>query len=101
MFRISSGIWPKNLNKDEKNGHKKEIRKAILAERGAIDPETAALASQVICRKLMDIDIYEDAEDICLYMPYNNEVDVMLLAEVAEEQGIKPDYVVCESGIYR
>ena len=66
---------------------KKEIRKAILAERGAIDPETAALASQVICRKLMDIDIYEDAEDICLYMPYNNEVDVMLLAEVAEEQG--------------
>ncbi len=66
---------------------KREIRKAILAERRALDPETSALASQVICRKLMYIDVYEEAEDICLYMPYNNEVDVMLLAEVAKEQG--------------
>lgn len=66
---------------------KKEIRKAVLAERKALDEETAALAAQVICRKIMDIDAYEEATDVCLYMPINNEVNVLLLAEMAEEQG--------------
>lgn len=66
---------------------KKEIRKAILAERRALDEETAALASQVICRKVMQIYAYEEAEDICLYVPINNEVDAMLLAEAAREDG--------------
>lgn len=66
---------------------KKEIRKAVLAERRALDEETAALASQVICRKIMGIDAYEEATDVCLYMPMNNEVDVLLLAEPAEADG--------------
>ncbi len=66
---------------------KNEIRKAVLAERKALDEETVALASQVICRRIMDIDVYEKAGDLCLYMPINNEVDVLLLAEVAIEQG--------------
>lgn len=68
---------------------KKEIRKAILAERRALDEETIALASQVICRKIMDIDIYEEAENLCLYMPINNEVDVLLLASAAVQTGKK------------
>ena len=66
---------------------KKEIRKAILAQRSALDEETVALASQVICRRIMDIDVYEEATDVCLYMPMKNEVDVLLLAEPAMEQG--------------
>ena len=66
---------------------KKEIRKAVLAERSALDEETVALASQVICRKIMETDAYEEASDICLYMPMKNEVDVLLLAEAAEEDG--------------
>ena len=66
---------------------KKEIRNAVLAERSAIDEETAALAAQVICRRIMDIDAYEEATDVCLYMPTRNEVDVLLLAEPAEEAG--------------
>ena len=45
---------------------KKEIRKLILAERSALDEETAALAAQVICRRIMDIDVYEEATDVCL-----------------------------------
>ena len=68
---------------------KKEIRKAILAERRALDEETVALASQVICRKVLGMEVYEEAEHICLYMPYNNEVDDMLLADVALEDGKK------------
>ncbi|MGX8774662.1 MAG: 5-formyltetrahydrofolate cyclo-ligase [Bacillota bacterium] len=66
---------------------KKEIRSAVLAERSAIDEETAALAAQVICRRIMDIDLYEEATDLCLYMPTRNEVDVLLLAEPAEAAG--------------
>lgn len=66
---------------------KKEIRKAVLAERRALDEEAAALASQVICRKIMEIDVYEEASDVCLYIPINNEVDVLLLAEEAGMQG--------------
>ncbi|MDO4870323.1 MAG: 5-formyltetrahydrofolate cyclo-ligase [Bacillota bacterium] len=68
---------------------KKEIRKAILAERRALDEETVALASQVICRKVLEIDAYEEADNICLYMPIRNEVDAMLLADAAAEDGKK------------
>lgn len=66
---------------------KKEIRRAVLKARSELDGETAALASQVICRRILDIESYERAEDVCLYVPVNNEVDVMLLAEAAMEQG--------------
>lgn len=66
---------------------KKEIRRAVLKARSELDGETAALASQVICRRILDIESYERAEDVCLYMPVNNEVDVMLLAEMAMNQG--------------
>lgn len=67
--------------------NKKELRKLILAERRALDEETVALASQVVCRKVLDIDAYEEAEDVCLYMPIRNEIDAMLLAEPAIEDG--------------
>lgn len=66
---------------------KKEIRKQILAERRALDEETVALASQVVCRKVLGIDAYEEAEDVCLYMPIRNEIDAMLLAEAALADG--------------
>lgn len=68
---------------------KKEIRKEVLKQRRALDEETVALASQVICRKVLDIDAYQEAENVCLYMPIRNEVDAMLLAEAAEEDGKK------------
>lgn len=68
---------------------KKEIRKEILSLRRALDEETAALASQVVCRRIMEISEYEEAENVCLYIPINNEVDVMLLAEEAAAAGKK------------
>lgn len=68
---------------------KKEIRKQVLDERRALDEESAILASQVICRKVMGLPAYDEAENICLYVPVNNEVDVMLLADEAESAGKK------------
>ena len=67
--------------------NKKELRKQILAERRALDEETVALASQVVCRKVLEIDAYEEAEDVCLYMPIRNEIDAMLLAEPSLADG--------------
>ena len=66
---------------------KKEIRNTILSMRRAMDEETVALASQVICRKIIGIKEYEEADDVCLYVPINNEVDVMLMADIAVEEG--------------
>ena len=68
---------------------KKEIRKQVLAERKSLDSDSVSLASQVICRKIMELPAYEVSENICLYMPINNEVDVMLLAEEAKAAGKK------------
>ena len=34
---------------------KKEIRRAVLKARSELDGETAALASQVICRRILEI----------------------------------------------
>ncbi len=66
---------------------KKELRKAVLSMRRKLDDETVALNSQVICRKIIGISEYEEAENLCIYMPINNEVDVTLLAEMAKEDG--------------
>ena len=68
---------------------KDEIRKEILALRADMDKEEAMLASQIICRKLMQTKEYEEAEDICLYSPIRNEVDILMLAEIAMEDGKK------------
>ena len=64
---------------------KKEIRKTILKKRRALDENEVKYLSDMICEKLKSSDI--DAEDLCLYMPINNEVDVPVIAEEARRQG--------------
>ena len=66
---------------------KKEIRKTILKKRRALDENEVKYLSDMICEKLKSSDIFADAEDLCLYMPINNEVDVPVIAEEARRQG--------------
>lgn len=66
---------------------KKEIRKTILQRRKALDQETVRRLSRVICEKVSELKAYKAAEDICLYMPINNEVDVTLLIRPAIAAG--------------
>ena len=66
---------------------KKEIRKTILKKRRALDENEVKYLSDMICEKLKSSDIFADAEDLCLYMPINNEVDVPAIAEEARRQG--------------
>ena len=62
---------------------KNEIRKEMLSRRKSMDKSTADELSKKICAVVQALDLYKSAEDLCLYMPVNNETDVMYLAKAA------------------
>ena len=66
---------------------KKELRKEILKRREALDAEMVAEASAEICHMIQALNMYEEAEDLCLYMPIRNEVDLEILRKAAWEDG--------------
>lgn len=83
----------KRKNRKQENGRKeaarqkKEIRQVVLQKRKEMAGDVAAQLSEIICKKVCNLDIFADATDICLYMPIHNEVDVTLLMEPAKKQG--------------
>ena len=58
---------------------KKELRKEILKRREALEAEMVAESSAEICHMIQALNMYEEAEDLCLYMPIRNEVDLEIL----------------------
>ena len=66
---------------------KNELRKEVLGRRAALTEGEVAEKSREICRRIREMDVYEKARDICIYMPIRNEVDVTLLLEPAREGG--------------
>ena len=46
-----------------------------------------AEASAEICHMIQALNMYEEAEDLCLYMPIRNEVDLEILRKAAWEDG--------------
>ncbi len=46
-----------------------------------------AETSEEICHMIQALNMYEDAEDLCLYMPIRNEVDLEILRKAAWEDG--------------
>lgn len=66
---------------------KNELRKMILERRMELSEETVHELSEQICNKVKNMQEYIDAEDICMYMPANNEVDVTFLIEDAWSKG--------------
>lgn len=66
---------------------KKELRKQMLARRRALSEAESAERSAQVCRRLADSELFREAEDICLYMPINREVDVTLLIDEARAAG--------------
>ena len=53
---------------------KKEFRKKVLAERKAKDKEFIAKNSDIITEKLLQMDCIKNAQNIMLYLDFNNEV---------------------------
>ena len=70
---------------DMKN--KKELRKEILDIRSSLSDDDVKLHSEVICSRLAATEQYRRAENVCLYMPIRNEVDVTLIMERARADG--------------
>lgn len=68
---------------------KKELRGPILARRKAMSTDEVDSLSRIICGKIQQMDVYREADDICLYMPIRNEVDVTGLIGPARRQGKK------------
>lgn len=60
---------------------KQALRKKILLQRSRLLEDEIRLKSSAICNKIKNHIFFKEAENICLYMPIRNEVDVMLLRE--------------------
>ena len=66
---------------------KKELRKGILAQRKAMDPEEVTARSKKIIEKIMGTDLYLGATSLCVYMPINREAEADLLIGPARGDG--------------
>lgn len=66
---------------------KKELRKSILKKRASMSRESVEKFSQIICNRLTESDIYKSAENICLYIPIKNEVEVTYIIDAAIDNG--------------
>lgn len=62
---------------------KKELRSYILKKRSELTEKEVAQRSKRICSHVKAHSMYRAAQNICLYMPIRNEVDVRYLIEVA------------------
>lgn len=59
--------------------NKKELRKKMLAEREKLDKNIVNSLSAKIRSRIIDMDVFRDANNICLYIPIKNEVDIFSL----------------------
>lgn len=60
---------------------KKIIRKQILKKRKLLSKDEVFSASKIICDKILSLDVYNKCNNICIYSPINNEVNVFLLID--------------------
>ncbi|MBQ9233304.1 MAG: 5-formyltetrahydrofolate cyclo-ligase [Lachnospiraceae bacterium] len=66
---------------------KKDIRESVLFLRNSLDKKEAEYISRGICQDVIELDVYEKATDICLYMSINNEVYLDSLMEASFKEG--------------
>lgn len=65
--------------------NKKDIRKTVLTIRRNYNNEYLTKASKIIVDKLINHNYYKNANKVCLYMPFANEVDITSLFEISLE----------------
>ncbi len=66
---------------------KKDIRESVLFLRNSLDKKEAEYISRGICQDVIELDVYEKATDICLYMSIKNEVYLDFLMEASFKGG--------------
>lgn len=75
---------------------KKQIRKDILQARLSLDQEQVAAKSKIICDKIQQLSVFQEAKTIMAYLPFRNEVDVTPLFDDLWKQGKRVVIPVCE-----
>lgn len=73
-------IWVRNMEK-------KEIRKYVLGRRREMTQEECAEKSARICRKIIEMEAFQKAACIYVYMDFNGEVSTKPLIEEAWRMG--------------
>ena len=82
----------KNLDIAEQ---KAALRKKLRTQRRNLSAEMAAAASSEVCRKLVSLDAFKEAELILAYMSSKNELDVANAVEAAREAGKRIAFPLC------
>ena len=67
---------------------KKSLRQILFNKRKELETEEVYYASEEICHRLWDLIQNFNSKVVALYVPINNEVDIMPLAETLEGNGI-------------
>ena len=70
-------------------------RKAGIAARRALAPETRAAANAALCARLAALPCFRQAQTILLYAAFGGEADLVPLAETARGLGKTLAYPVC------
>lgn len=73
----------------EKNMDKKAIRKEIFKRRREADPAKIQEDSRIICQKIIESPLFQNADSVYVYMDCKGEVSVKLLLETAWKLGKK------------
>ncbi|SEN40043.1 5-formyltetrahydrofolate cyclo-ligase [Lihuaxuella thermophila] len=66
---------------------KRSLRQRLLQVRNQLAPGYMSECSEQICRTLVQLPIFQEAESILFYMPFRNEVDVKPAMNAAWKQG--------------
>lgn len=64
-----------------------EITKEILKKRNQLSKEEYEKFSEKICKKILNLEEYQNAKNLLIFYPYLGEVDVVLVASNALETG--------------
>lgn len=67
---------------------KASLRQILFNKRKELSQEEVFYASEEVCHRLWDLIQNLNVKTVALYVPINNEVDIMLLAETLESNGI-------------
>lgn len=69
--------------------NKKEIRKRIREARNCLTEMEVEIRSDLICRRILSLSEYKEAESVLCYMAFRNEVDLKSIMSTSWREGKK------------
>jgi len=75
------------MSNESRMESKQELRRTALRMRDGIPIEERAAASLIICRKIIELDLFLDARGVHVYLPFGSEVDIRPLIQLSWDMG--------------